>query len=133
MKRQPQNKRGWTERRRKVSYLPSPPPRFFTRAIFRAVFDSRSSFFAPKPHGNDCYAGYQRLVLGAPIKLAIMGHFRVPKPLTFKTRLSALSCDNEFVYMRVKDHFHINNFFSLSLASQGHWSFLLSPALLQKH
>ena len=21
-------------------------------AIFRAVFDSRSSFFAPKPHGN---------------------------------------------------------------------------------
>ena len=28
-----------------------------TRAIFRAVFDSRSSFFAPKPHGNVCYAG----------------------------------------------------------------------------
>ena len=23
-----------------------------TCAIFRAVFDSRSSFFAPKPHGN---------------------------------------------------------------------------------
>ena len=44
MKRQPQNKRGWTGRGRKVSYLPSPhPPRFFTRAIFRAVFDSRSS------------------------------------------------------------------------------------------
>ena len=31
---------------------------FGTRAIFRAVFDSRSSFFAPKPHGNACYAGY---------------------------------------------------------------------------
>ena len=29
-----------------------------TRAIFRAVFDSRSSFFAPKQHGNACYAGY---------------------------------------------------------------------------
>ena len=26
--------------------------------IFHAVFDSRSSFFAPKPHGNTCYAGY---------------------------------------------------------------------------
>ena len=34
-----------------------PPPRSFTYAIFRAVFDSRSSFFAPKPHGNACYAG----------------------------------------------------------------------------
>ena len=32
----------------------------FTYAIFRAVFDSRSSFFAPKPHGNACYAGYTR-------------------------------------------------------------------------
>ena len=27
-------------------------PRSFTYAIFRAVFDSRSSFFAPKPHGK---------------------------------------------------------------------------------
>ena len=38
----------------------SPPPlnpRSFTRAIFRAVFDFRSSFFDSKPHGNDCYAG----------------------------------------------------------------------------
>lgn len=31
------------------------PPRSFTRPIFRAVFDSRSSFFAPKPYGNACY------------------------------------------------------------------------------
>ena len=30
----------------------------FTCAIFRAVFDSRSSFFAPRPHGNAYYAGY---------------------------------------------------------------------------
>ena len=29
-----------------------------TCAILRAVFDSRPSFFAPKPHGNACYAGY---------------------------------------------------------------------------
>ena len=42
--------------------LSSPPPlRFFTCAIFCAVFDSRSSFFAPKPHGNACYAGYHNI------------------------------------------------------------------------
>ena len=28
-----------------------------TYAIFRAVFDSHSLFFAPKPHGNAYYAG----------------------------------------------------------------------------
>ena len=38
------------------SFLPH-PTRSFTCAIFRAVFDSRSSFFAPKPHRNACYAG----------------------------------------------------------------------------
>ena len=43
-----------------VSFLSSPPPPCsFIYAIFRAVFDSRSSFFAPKPHGNACYAGYE--------------------------------------------------------------------------
>ena len=26
-------------------------------SILAAVFDSRASFFAPKPHGNACYAG----------------------------------------------------------------------------
>ena len=42
-----------------VSFLSSPPPpRSFTVRHFCAVFDSRSSFFAPKPHGNACYAGY---------------------------------------------------------------------------
>ena len=41
-----------------VSFLSSPPPpRSFTYAVFRAIFDYRSSFFAPKPHGNACYAG----------------------------------------------------------------------------
>ena len=38
------------------SFLPHPLPAFIY-AIFRAIFDSRSSFFAPKPHGNACYAG----------------------------------------------------------------------------
>ena len=28
-------------------------------SIFRAVFDSRFLFFAPKAHGNACYAGYK--------------------------------------------------------------------------
>ena len=41
-----------------VSSLSSPPlPRSFTYAIYRAVFDSCSSFFPPKPHRNACYAG----------------------------------------------------------------------------
>ena len=43
----------------KVSFLSSPPPsRSFTWATFLAVFDSRSSFFSPKPYRNACYAGY---------------------------------------------------------------------------
>ena len=53
---------GWFSKSRglsaSVSFHFSPPPiRSFTCAIFRAVFDSRSSLFAPKPHGNACYAG----------------------------------------------------------------------------
>ena len=35
-------------------------------AVFRVVFDSRSSFFAPKPHGNACYAGYPRSLYSHP-------------------------------------------------------------------
>ena len=38
--------------------FPSFLPHSFTSAIFRAVFDSRSSFFPPKPHRNACYVGY---------------------------------------------------------------------------
>ena len=45
-------------------FLSSPlPPHSFACAIFRAVFDSRSSFFAPKPHRNACYACY---LVGSP-------------------------------------------------------------------
>ena len=35
----------------------------FTRVIFRAVFDSRSSFFASRVHGNACFAGYQKWII----------------------------------------------------------------------
>ena len=51
------------ERPRKgISVLAARDSRFFpcscTCAIFPAVFESRSSFFAPKPHENLCYAGW---------------------------------------------------------------------------
>ena len=36
-----------------------PPHHSCTCDIFRAVFDPDSLFFAPKPHGNPCYAGYR--------------------------------------------------------------------------
>ena len=45
----------------KEPFLPTSSP-LFPSAIFRAVFDSRSSFFGPKPHGKACYAGYMSLV-----------------------------------------------------------------------
>ena len=35
-----------------------PPPSSFIGAIFRLVLDYPSSLFAPKLHGNACYAGY---------------------------------------------------------------------------
>ena len=49
----------WAVFKIEESFLSSPPPpRSFTYAILRAVFDSCSSFFAAiKPHRNACYAG----------------------------------------------------------------------------
>ena len=40
------------------SFLPQPLPALLLAPFFARVLDSRSSFFAPKPHGNACYAGY---------------------------------------------------------------------------
>ena len=57
---QKKKKRGGRGRGRNLSS--PPPPRSFPSAIFRAVFDSRSSFFGPKPRGKACYAGYMSLV-----------------------------------------------------------------------
>ena len=45
---------------RKLSFLSSPPP---PSSFIGAILDSRSSFFAPKRHGNACYAGYSRYPL----------------------------------------------------------------------
>ena len=58
MKREPKMKEGGGGGEgRKHFILSSPPPlRSFTRAIFRAVSDSRSLFFNPEPQGNACYA-----------------------------------------------------------------------------
>ena len=33
--------------------------RSFTRAIFSSLFDSRSSLFSPKQHGNACHTSYR--------------------------------------------------------------------------
>ena len=52
-------KRGEGEGKKGFLLLSSPPPpRSFACAIFRAVFDSCSSFFAAKPHRNTYYACY---------------------------------------------------------------------------
>ena len=61
-----EGRKGRWKRRKEgnVSFLSSPPPpRSFTFATFLAVFDSRSSFFAPKPYRNACYAGYPYLIM----------------------------------------------------------------------
>ena len=42
-----------SEQKKTVERTPREPK----SAIFHAVFDSCSSFFAPKPHRNACYAG----------------------------------------------------------------------------
>ena len=41
------------------SFLPHPLPALLLAPFF--VFDSRSSFFAPKLHENACYAGYNMI------------------------------------------------------------------------
>ena len=56
MEREPKKERGGRGRVTKDSS--PPPPRTFTPIFLTRSCDSRSSFFAPKPHGNACYAGY---------------------------------------------------------------------------
>ena len=40
------------------TFLPHPLSALLLAPFFARVLDSCSSFFAPKPHGNACYAGY---------------------------------------------------------------------------
>ena len=48
----------WFSKSQGLPYFFSlPPPHSFICVIFHAVFDSCSSFFALKPHGNTWYAG----------------------------------------------------------------------------
>ena len=59
-----------------VFFLSSPPPLCsFTCAIFRAVFDSRFSFFAPKPHGNACNADYLLTLLTKSLEHSSIHYF----------------------------------------------------------
>ena len=89
-----------------------------------AHVEERDQERIPKPVSNgfenDCYAGdagYQRLKLGAPLKLTIMGHFS-SKTSHFQNEAK---CKTLLVKMSlfdtgIKGHFHINNFFALILA-----------------
>ena len=66
------------------------------------------------------FASQERVTLDALAWFVTLtaGHryFRVPKNLTFETRLSAnLRCENEFFCIIIKNHFHMNGF-ALSLA-----------------
>ena len=67
--------RFWLREKWNESLSSPPPPRSFTCAIFRAVFDSCSSFFAPKPHGTACYAGYK---ISSPLKGVSVGKTEIP-------------------------------------------------------
>ena len=75
-------KRGEGEGKKGFLLLSSPPPpRSFACAILCAVFNSCSSYFAPKPHRNACYACY---LVGSPggrggDVLPIMASFFFPK------------------------------------------------------
>ena len=43
--------------KRFLPFFPTPSPLFYLRHFSHGQFDSRSSFFSPKPHRNVCYAG----------------------------------------------------------------------------
>ena len=60
-----------------------------TRAIFRAVFDSRSSFFVPKQHGNACYAGYG-YSSGTPFHVILSSN----TDMMFKVQFHSWKCCN---------------------------------------
>ena len=58
-----------------------PLEKWYENPIFRAIFDSCSSFFARKPHGNACYAGlatiYQRLSWEGSLKKRLCTQLKI--------------------------------------------------------
>ena len=68
MEREPKMKEGGEGKF--PSFLPHPLPALLLDTFFARSFDTRSLFFAPKRHGNACYAdyrgrGWRRLVSGS--------------------------------------------------------------------
>ena len=83
-----------------------------TLSALRALQAVGHQSYSPEP---SCSEGeYRAFSVQGHTKIALT-HFRVPKTLTFQTRLKNLSCKNTFIYIRMKNHFHINSF-ALSLA-----------------
>ena len=90
------------------AFLSSPPqPRSFTWAIFRAVFDSRSSLFVPTPHGNAFYAGYTKRINRHEI--LILGHYFGQEPI--KLMVSCFGCWKEYLYKRHKEELKLTKLF----------------------
>ena len=50
-------KKDWKECHKYSFNCPWTPSLLLYMRLFGAVFNSRSSFFAPEPHGNACLAG----------------------------------------------------------------------------
>ena len=82
-----------------------------TRAIFLAVFDSRSSFFSPKPHRNACYAGYTVCVHSSKGTHTFLGTLKISKkrfPVSFISTMSDVAnvhhYSSSFICMDVENH-----------------------------
>ena len=85
-----------------------------TRAIFLAVFDSRSSFFSPKPHRNACYAGYTVCVHSSKGTHTFLGTLKISKkrfPVSFISTMSDVAnvhhYSSSFICMDVENHLMI--------------------------
>ena len=98
MKREPKNERGGRGRR-KEGLLSSPsPPRSFSCATFRSVFYSRSSFFARKPHGNACYAGYDSAPKFHSVDVHLFRIWSTSADWSTQETFLATKCENRRLY-----------------------------------
>ena len=85
-----------------------------TCATFLAVFDSRSSFFSPKPHRNACYAGYTVCVHSSKGTHTFLGTLKISKkrfPVSFISTMSDVAnvhhYSSSFICMDVENHLMI--------------------------